>query len=194
MTIISRQSSFFRPMYADEHQLQGIRIYKDGEILYSNNSGWFESGRRDVTAIELPSLRRRLKHDLISTDPYILKEKYADWTNEKGYVLYIHADLVQFQELGESVDYTTDEATHYKRECIITLPCSMIRLLTTESPARDEVIERTLTLTYGWRAENTDFGNEVNRVHKELEEARITITTYDLRELIKLYTLTKKED
>ena len=32
MTIISRQISFFRPMFADGKQLQGIRIYRDPRV------------------------------------------------------------------------------------------------------------------------------------------------------------------
>jgi len=108
-----------------EYQFAGYRIYKDGEVLFKSDRGYIEQkefkgekvdeiyGGR-ITGFNLKNeIKRANKLNLNRKDNFYITEKIPYNYPPRGQVLYIHADEVEVEPLGEQKAMITTDETNY---------------------------------------------------------------------------------
>lgn len=93
-----RRERWYNPFFVEVNgiskKLNAIKVFKNGEILLSNNSSWFTDGRSSnnpVQELEIPGecvLKRKVSLDLHMN--FVVSAK--DTLDESCYDLYIYAD------------------------------------------------------------------------------------------------------
>jgi hypothetical protein len=168
-------------------QISSIRIFdpETKEVVHSEDSGWFSQGYgKDTEVIVFDNeckLKRKL--DLSLKEPFFIKDNEIGYSRETRYVLYIPTTICNYKSLGEEVKYETDTETYYHNFCEIDLVCQL---------GDGEIKKQTLKLSQHSKIVENSFGKEVKKWEEKLKEDNISISNYDLKELLSKYKLVRK--
>ena len=106
-----------------ESQYQGFRIYQEGKILYKTDRTYLELNEliqnneiksfynNRLKSFKIEDPKRAIKLNLNRNDNFYIMEKVSDYT--KGYILYIHANNVQVDFLGELLSFKTEHEQNF---------------------------------------------------------------------------------
>lgn len=115
---LKRSSSFFRPLYYHNLEVEQLIFYSKGKIVYSSRSAWLEceERRQDITSITITEPKRALKVDLNRKDNFYIKGS-RDYKFKNGFIFYINIDLENITfEKPFIIDYYEDENEINKKE------------------------------------------------------------------------------
>ena len=129
---LTREVNWYRPYFINNKYVQSIVIYKDNEILFSTNAGWFEACKEerlndlkkvyeycflnDIISLKIEEPKKANKLNLLRSDNFYMSTKSY---NEVRYILYLNADLLKFEFLFESKKEYDDGQTHIYKICKI---------------------------------------------------------------------------
>lgn len=215
-----------------EYQYGGFRIYKDGEILWSTNRGYIESVEIEnktekrfmtnrIMGFNLKNeVKKANKLNLNRKDNFKIVERLEYSYPERQEVLYIHADEVNVELIGEIISLKTEDQTSYINAFKLDfkegftvekwnareLPSGYIFQSEKEkrsyftsgkkSFVRDYYTETKnemfVTGDYITRTEYSDFRQNARNLENEFESMGVKISSYDLEKILKTYNIIKK--
>lgn len=107
------------------YDFEGIRIYKDGEVLFKSDRGYIEQKEFKGEKIETiyngritnfnlkKEIKRANKLNLNRKDNFYIVEKIPYHYPPRASVLYIHADEINVESLGDKKAFITEDETNY---------------------------------------------------------------------------------
>ena len=191
MNNVIETQGFIRPYKLQNFEIGRIRFYdpQTGEILFTKNQGWLEidgSYNSDVKSLYFTQeIKRKIKENLKVKHPYVLKDN-GHSTSHGRYILYIPIteSSIGFKDNGEHIKFSTDEDDRIYHEYEVELKG------TTNN--NDEFHQVKIKLEVYVRTDIKEFGKEVEKWAKSLKEEQITISNYNLVQLLKKYELKKR--
>lgn len=197
-TQISRIGNLFRLYYYKKYEIENIKIYKDGKILFETKHGWFEhhyssDKSTDVTTIYLKDkVKRSTKLNLQRKDNFIIKEQASIGFEQKSYTLYIHESNANISELPETIDWETDTEKHFVIPYILNIPHNRMVYQKENNELTNDIRFSIIEHKYS-RREKTPFGKKVDEMKKKLEEHIYNIGTFETANLLKHYDIIPKK-
>jgi len=108
-----------------EHSYEGIRIYKDGEVLFKSDRGYI--GRHEINGEKVGTsypdritnfnlkneIKRANKLNLNRKDNFHIVEEIPYHYPSRASVLYVYADEINVESLGEMKAMVTTDETNY---------------------------------------------------------------------------------
>lgn len=163
------------PFVLDGIKINNIIFYNDEGSFLELHQGWFGNTDNYCKVLDLGSISYRRKINFSKKENFCVSvaEKY---TNYKNYDLYIYIDNknVKITDKGEQeVQFDASKVTVYHNYDF-------------------EVYGYKFSQHFYVKSYNTDFGNKVDAMAKELEELHINIDTFYLRLLMEKYELVRK--
>ena len=190
---------YFKTMNIDGKEISKIIIYEAGKVLYTSNCGWIEGVVKDYinnnTEIKsfnlLQEPKKALKLNLERNDNfYMLDKQYKidfPYDKESKYILYINSSEIKVNNTIEKVNYSTKTEVCY-------INTSELEFLNGFTYRRYNKDTKEYELTEGNKIQAirtgevrhvlTEFGKEVEKVKKYLNDKKISISLYDLEKLI----------
>jgi hypothetical protein len=183
-TVIEKSIACYNPFYFGNKEINRILFFKDGNVL--GETRWFYSNNETPKVIFDFPIQKKLKVDLQTKQAFYVKAPQERYERETKYNLYIHADLVNFKQLGEVVAYDTYTHTSYIKQYSVDLLCTW----------RDQTEPslRTITFTAPTVSRSVDkpFQSEINSVKAMLEAKGVKIPSYELHQLLIHFNVTPK--
>lgn len=190
---VARGYNMWRPMVVNGKEINNIVIYKNGKELFKLNQGFFKMKinnilSEDIISFKISEPTKAIKVNLNRKDNfYILdKENFERW-KERKYILYINEEEVKVNKIYESLLYKND----FEKNFIKTADLTFIYGCSTKEKEYKEITVNSLGIT---RKEITEKGEKFNELLKDLEDKKIKINSYELKELLKYYDLVKKNN
>lgn len=205
---IKRSASWHRPLCYEGKEIGRIHLHDRKSILHTIQQGWIEHTeidrsspfdfKRDVVAIDIPSVRIARKIDLAKKDSFIAKYADNDKTYyEEGYALYIYTPDYQIEK---HVTYTLDnnkdtidyDILSFSLDCMIAMPTLQDKKLVYTLTHLTKI--RTIKITSHGK---TEYGEKLANITKEINQKLNLSDRYELSELsieklLNHYTLTPK--
>jgi hypothetical protein len=173
----------YNPYYVDDREVNKIIFYKDGKELVSTK--WFDSGNNIYPTIYFDfEIKRKNKVDMSTKQAFYVKAKKDWYDKESVYDLYIPAEFVGLEELGEKVFIETDTYTSY---------CNHFRVHIFADGLHDNECEFEINFHSNvTRTVKSDFGTKVATLEAEFKEKNINVTSYHIEQILKYYDITPK--
>lgn len=177
MSNILTVESCYNPFFIDGREIKRIIFYNDSGIVLKTRSGWFGYNNNFRGGLDIPETISKRKVDLsIKKCFYVpVAPEYYE-RNKKCAELYLYID-------GESIKLIDKTES---QECFNKVDIWHYENFTFEICGH--VIVENLVV----KIERNEFGQKVDAIQKELEEAGIKIDSFDLKRLLEKYNLIKK--
>lgn len=165
----------YNPFVLDDIKINNIIFYNDEGQLLDLNQGWFGNNNNYCQSLDLGSISYRRKINFSKKENFCVSvaEKY---TNYKNYDLYIYVDNKNVKIIDKGLREIQFDASK----------------VTVYHDYDFEVYGYKFSQYFYVKSYNTDFGNKVDAMAKELEELHINIDTFHLRLLMEKYELVRK--
>ena len=188
---VARGCNMWRPMVVNGKEINNIIIYKNGKELFKLNKGYFEMKinnilSEDIIAFKISEPVKAIKLNLNKKDNFYMldKEEFERW-KEKKYILYINEEEIKINKTYETLFYKNE----FSQNFIKTADLTFIYGCSTKEKEYKNIACNSLGIT---RTEITEKGKIFNELLKDLEDKKIKINSYELKELLKYYELVKK--
>lgn len=189
---VTRGCNMWRPMVVNGNEVNNIVIYKNGKELFKLNCGFFEMKinnflPKDIIAFKISEPVKAIKLNLNRNDNFYMldKENFERW-KERKYILYINEKEIKINKIYESLLYQNE----FEKNFIKTADLTFVYGCSTKEKEYKNITVDSLGIT---RREITEKGKSFNSLLKDLEDKKIKINSYELKELLKYYDLVKKE-
>jgi hypothetical protein len=186
---VLKNSVCWNPYNFNGRKVENIIFFKDGKILASIK--WFTRGfgsNNRVPYIELPQqILTKRKEDLNKSQIYYFNE-----------CIYIYADLVNFQDLGEFEGYESEHQKQFRRKFSVDLNCSIITPELNEfgelEHKRTDLAIQTIEEDFCVRFEDKPEFLEAKKLTEEINTKfkYNQFSSYTIFDLLKDYNITKK--
>lgn len=148
-------------------------FYDDNGIIYTSKRGWFDYNKAE--SLDIGEIVVRRKENLERKENFAIVTTSEYSYNRKEYIIYVYVD-------GINVKLTQE--TPYKRNMGETQ-------IWTEQKNIIEMGGESFTEINVLKIEDSDFGQRVKDMMKDLESENIKIDSYTLSKLMKKYTINK---
>lgn len=184
--LIGKEANCLRTYVCDNKKIENIKIFNTSGVVYETGQGWFEyqeekkpfSSSRDVTHIELPGLKRKIKEDFSVKHPYRIKD-----------TIYIPASMVAFKPLGEKMVLEELMIALFRFCFSITLKCRLYSYDFEKDLDYDELKERTIAVTsrHYTKTELTPLGTLVASIKE-----KTGIGGWEIEKILEHYDIVEK--
>lgn len=189
---VTRGCNMWRPMVVNGNEVNNIVIYKNGKELFKLNCGFFEMKinnflSKDIIAFKISEPVKAIKLNLNRNDNfYMLDKENFERYQERKYILYINEKEIKINKIYESLLYQNE----FEKNFILTADLTFVYSCKTKEKEYKNITVNSLGVT---RRETTEKGERFNELLKDLEDKKIKINSYELKQMLKYYDLVKKE-
>lgn len=186
----------YNPFFMEnERSVNSFIFFKDNEIICQTARGWFGNSNNNLESLSFDfEIKRAIKIDLNRKNAFYVSSKQEC---SKGTInVYIPANMVGLNFLGEKVDFKTEREIHYNTEVVInTFAVKRLVEYKDKQAIRSLDIERMQAISFfiDYRSENTKQGDIIDTIQEALKKEGITnLTSYDIERMQKVLNISIK--
>ena len=193
-----KSASFYNPYFFEGRQIHKICFFNSDGVIISVN--WFGSNNKYPTLVIPSEIKRKNKVDFLSKTAFYVSAP----DKGKGYIyIYVPANLVNLQDIGESVYFDNENETQYMQNYKITVHCSEDKMQLKEGCSHDDFqpYEYIITPVESREIKFDVFSKNVKKDKYHNDQllrgniktiCGIDVNMYDLQKILKHYDITPK--